>query len=395
MANRFERYKWFVFPAFFLFLYLIAELLLSLGQFIRYKNEIKPYYVTPLLRPLVRLFVKDDYVPRTLSMYEWPWDYKTDRARPGYYPSPIDKTHPPYTINSFGLRGKNFQIPKPKGIYRILVFGGSSTFGGESPDDQTYPARLEQILRQKIGRENIEVINYGIHTKSLYWIAQQYFREAEKLQADLVIINSIRNTYFDQTQRWTHYSDIVTPQRAQMTKLHLFLSDNVLCYRALRVLIEKIQYKLTLRPLMKDVWDKNRAIIGQADEALPIFFNHQYPEVIEGIYLDATKRGTKLMMVLEPVRCLSGMENTTCMWGNFKDYVPAYYEAFRGALKKVQDKHPGMMILDPVEEMIKLANQEKDSMAVFSDEHLHLTPKGNVLFAEIIARKILAEKCIP
>lgn len=395
MVNRFERYKWFVVPCFLVFLFLSVEILISLSQFVRYKEEIKPYYVTPILRPLVRLFTKVDYVPRTLSMYEWPWDYKTDRARPGYYPSPIDKSHPPYTINSFGLRGKDFQIPKSKGTFRIVVFGGSSTFGGESPDDQTYPARLEQTLRKRTGAKNIEVINYGAHTKSLYWIAQQYFREAERIEPDLVIVNSIRNTYFDQTQRWTHYSDIVTPQRAMMTKFHLFLSDNILLYRALRVGIEKIQYKLTLRPLMHDVWDRNRAILGMADEALPAFFDQQYPEVIEGIYLDAKKRGAKLMMVLEPVRCLPGDENTTCMWGNFTNHVPGYYDAFRKALKKIQDKHPDMLILDPVQEMIQLANQEKDPMDVFSDGHLHLTPKGNVLFAEIIAKKLLEEKCIP
>src|SRR3989338_366147 len=201
MINRFERHQWLVLPCFLAGLLLSVEIFLSLSQFVRYKREIKPYYVTPVLRPLVRLFVKDDYVPRTLCMYSWPWDYKTDRARPGHYPSSVDNSLPPYTINSFGLRGKEFQTPKPKDIFRIVVYGGSSTFGAESTDDQTYPARLEQVLRQRTGNRNIEVINYGAHSKSLYWIAQQYFREVEKIEPDIVIINNIRNTYFDQSQK--------------------------------------------------------------------------------------------------------------------------------------------------------------------------------------------------
>src|SRR5205085_2023950 len=160
-----------------------------------------------------------------------------------------------------------------------------------STHDETYPARREETLRQRTGNQNIEVLNYGAHSKSLYWIGQQYFREVEKIQPDVVIINSIRNTYFDQSQKWTHYSDIVTPQRAVLTKLHLFLSDNLLIYRFLRRSIEEIQLANILRPVLKDKFDKALAYSGISDEVLPSFFNKDYPEVIEGIYLDAKKAG--------------------------------------------------------------------------------------------------------
>ncbi len=394
MENRFERYKYFVIPCFWVCLILGIEISISLFQFIRYKNEIKPYYVTPILRPLVRLFVAEDFVPRTMSMYEWPWDYKTDRARPGYYPNPLDPQSPPYTINSFGLRGKEFLIPKTQGTYRIVVYGGSTTFGSESTDDETYPARLEQILRQRTGNQDVEVINYGAHSKSLYWIAQQYFREVKRIEPDLIVINNIRNTFFDQTQKYTPYTDIVTPNKAYVLKVHLFLSDHLLLYRFMRRAIEKIQFSAVMHPFVnrKEGWMIKD---GMLDETLPGFFNDLYPGVIEGIYTDAKKRGIRLMLVIEPIRCEPCIEikGPTCMWGKCSDKVPLYYDAFRRAIKKMQEQYPDIIVLDPVEDMIRLADQEPHAQTIFYGA-LHLTPKGNMILADFIASKIMREKLL-
>ena len=149
------------------------------------------------------------------------------------------------------MRGKEFLIPKRKGTFRIVVYGGSTTVGSESKDDETYPARLEQILHER-GYPDVGVINYGAHGKSLYWIAQQYFREVEKIEPDLVIINNIRNTFFDQAQLYSPYTDIVTPQRGYLIKVHLFLTDNLLLYRFIRRGIERFQFYRTVNPLVNN-----------------------------------------------------------------------------------------------------------------------------------------------
>lgn len=383
LKNRYAPLKWILIPVFIVFLVMGIEIMLSVYQFTRYKNEIKPYYVTPILRPLVRLFVKDDFVPRTLSMYEWPWDYKTDRARPGRYNNPIDPKHPPYTINSFGLRGQEFEIPKPKDLYRIAVYGGSSTFGSESVDEETYPARLQQIFRHRTGKKNIEVLNYGAHSKSLYWIAQQYFREVDTIDPDLIIINSIRNTFADSLQKWTPYSDIVTPQKAKLLKAHLFLTDNVLLYRFMRRTIEAVQLHFAIKRVVKTSSDKAIVADGVAPNVDPHFFEIQYPNVIEGIYTHAKARGIRLMMLIEPIRCPPGEGGYTCMWGRHENSVPKYYEAFRQAITKLLKKYPDIIVLDPVEEMIQAAEQASSSRAVFWDP-VHLSPEGNLLLAELI-----------
>lgn len=393
MENRFEKHKIFFISLFFIFLLISIEVILSISQFLRYKNDIKPYYVTPILRPMVRLLVKnEDYVPRTLSMYTWPWDYKTDRARPGHHTNPLEPTMPPFNINSFGLRGKEFQIPKPKGTYRIVVYGGSSTFGSESTDEETYPAQLEQKLQHE-GYKNVEVLNYGAHGKSLYWIAQQYFNEVEKIQPDLIVINSIRNTFFDQLQRWTPYTDIVSPQKAVFLKTHLYLTDNFLFYRFLRKFIEKVQYTGNIKHYLKEKRDIDRANGGQVNGIFPEFFNKTYPTAIEDIYVDAKKRGIRFMLVVEPIRCAEETDGASCMWKNVTNEVPMYYEVFRKAIKKVQDKHPDMIVLDPVNAMIKLADQQGAKQNIFYDV-VHLTPQGNTVFSNIIASRIMDEKLL-
>ena len=70
--------------------------------------------------------------------YEINWDFSKNKMIPGIY----ENEEIQYTINSKGFRGKEFKTFKEK--YRIICFGGSSTIGLKSPDDQTYPAILEK-----------------------------------------------------------------------------------------------------------------------------------------------------------------------------------------------------------------------------------------------------------
>jgi len=66
------------------------------------------------------------------------------------------------TFNSHGLRGYEFEKEKPDNTFRIFTVGGSTTFGGEAVDDETWPGHLQQIINEKITGKKIEVINAGI-----------------------------------------------------------------------------------------------------------------------------------------------------------------------------------------------------------------------------------------
>jgi hypothetical protein len=68
------------------------------------------------------------------------------------------------STNSHGLRGPEFPTHKPPRTIRILCLGGSTTYcNGAMTDSHTYPAHMEQFLRERCaGRPfAIEVINAG------------------------------------------------------------------------------------------------------------------------------------------------------------------------------------------------------------------------------------------
>ncbi len=67
-----------------------------------------------------------------------------------------------YNINSLGLRG-----PEPKrkeeGAFHVVVLGGSTVFGDTyKADDQTIPAMLESLLKERHPERSVAVYNLGI-----------------------------------------------------------------------------------------------------------------------------------------------------------------------------------------------------------------------------------------
>ena len=66
-----------------------------------------------------------------------------------------------FRTNSLGLRGRETDIPKPQGVYRIVLLGDESILGAATDESQTVAARLEQWLQTR-SRMRIEVINAGL-----------------------------------------------------------------------------------------------------------------------------------------------------------------------------------------------------------------------------------------
>jgi len=65
------------------------------------------------------------------------------------------------SMNNHGLRGDCIEVPKPDSTFRILCLGGSTTVEGPT-NDTTYPALLQEHLRQHFATREIEVLNGGV-----------------------------------------------------------------------------------------------------------------------------------------------------------------------------------------------------------------------------------------
>jgi len=63
--------------------------------------------------------------------------------------------------NQLGFRGPEVQVPKPAGVFRILLLGDSVAFGWGVNDDVTFARRLEREWNADPQRRPIEVVNTG------------------------------------------------------------------------------------------------------------------------------------------------------------------------------------------------------------------------------------------
>jgi lysophospholipase L1-like esterase len=107
------------------------------------------------------------------------------------------------STGSLGLRGA--EVPRRKTGFRILALGDSTTFGLGVDDDQTWPAILQSLLRER-SRKEVEVLNAGVpgytSFQGLRWLRSRGL----SLQPDLVLA-----TFgFNDADSWSSRSDIET-----------------------------------------------------------------------------------------------------------------------------------------------------------------------------------------
>lgn len=101
-------------------------------------------------------------------------------------------------INSLGQRDKERALPKPKGTYRIVVYGDSMTEAVQVDLEQTFTSLLEKSLAQK--GHHVEVLNLGVNGYSPIQELLLLKREGKKYEADLVVLA----TYLDNDVSGSH-----------------------------------------------------------------------------------------------------------------------------------------------------------------------------------------------
>lgn len=121
---------------------------------------------------LVRCFFSY-YTPETLKKHTLPYvraSYASSIFAPANDRFQInfsDVDSKTYFINEHGSRGATFKVPKPSGVQRVVVLGGSTVFDTHADEGADWPHLVEKFLREK-GHHRVEVINAGIpgHTSS-------------------------------------------------------------------------------------------------------------------------------------------------------------------------------------------------------------------------------------
>ncbi|MBC8501284.1 MAG: SGNH/GDSL hydrolase family protein [DPANN group archaeon] len=165
-----------------------------------------------IITTLVVIFLLEILLRSTYSLYSnyntEMWRYSSELKQKSSYPG-LGHEHVPnktsflYGVeiktNSLGLRAnKEYKIPKPRGIKRILILGDSITMGWGVEYNNTYPKVLETLLNKNTN-QTYEVINTGVgNYNAINELAT--LKKLLKLEPDMVIlgfyINDIEEIYY-------------------------------------------------------------------------------------------------------------------------------------------------------------------------------------------------------
>jgi lysophospholipase L1-like esterase len=97
-----------------------------------------------------------------------------------------------FSINRWGFRADDYDPVKPKDIYRIFCFGGSSTFDPYVGDERSWAAQVGTKLSSALGRK-VESINAGRYGYTMAEIVSLFYHRVLRHQPDLIIIYSTYN----------------------------------------------------------------------------------------------------------------------------------------------------------------------------------------------------------
>ncbi len=91
-------------------------------------------------------------------------------------------------INRHGYRGPNYTYEKPKGTFRVLVFGGSAAFDFEaSSEEKSWPGALQLKLAKQLNMP-VEVINLAVPGFDSFNSKTNYLYTGRNFHPDAVIL---------------------------------------------------------------------------------------------------------------------------------------------------------------------------------------------------------------
>ncbi len=124
-------------------------------------------------------------------------------------------------VNAMGFRGREIVIPKPVGTFRVVCIGGSTTFDTyATTDEDTWPGRLERLLRDK--HPQVEVVNAGVPSHTLATsLGPAIWPKIESIQPDLLVVYHASNE-ISELARATFGAQTATQTRKPIAK---FLTD--------------------------------------------------------------------------------------------------------------------------------------------------------------------------
>lgn len=103
----------------------------------------------------------------------------------------------PIGSNSQGLREREYELPKPAGLVRVVLLGDSFVFGSGVRADERLGVQLERDLAAGAGGRRVEVLHVGIDSWNVLAECAFVRRQLALLQPDLVVQFTVHNDISD------------------------------------------------------------------------------------------------------------------------------------------------------------------------------------------------------
>lgn len=300
-------------------------------------------------------------------------------------------------INSRGFRGDEFSAAKEENVYRILVFGGSTTYCA-GDNDKTWPVYLEQALNSKVndGR-HFEIINCGVPNWQSIHSLLQFKNEGIHLQPDLIILHTGWNDLLKGSNKKLgnglsyKYGLKECPSQIKNIKADIsealkpsFIERNFVLYQQIKIRIINKHVKNPFDLLEKAI-DKNDPIYDRWLET----WRRNVFQVID----IANNNGIKVILVDYPGLARSGADpgEKSLAYQQTRIKSERYYNFWAKAKNLLSECVHNMAEEKkvPVVEASMLFDKYsgEERLSLFTDE-IHLSEKGDLILANCVADQI-------
>lgn len=281
------------------------------------------------------------------------------------------------SINSHGFRGPDFQAVKPKGVFRVLCLGGSSTFGFHNGDNETYPFLLEGLFAKEGIR--VQVINAGFPYYNTGSILSLLKEELLSYEPDLITL-------------YTAYNDTSWPVRIGLLgRAVLWVQEHSIVYLLLRDNIREFMFGVEKKVFGKLIPQKTDYGRFKKDTEL---IASRYRENLRSIARVAKSRGIPVVLIKQPITTRN------------QRYASVSYEKEYQSIRERFERDERLSVMELwmikhhrlISELEKIAQQEKlpvvDNIKIVDQDRrrlttwVHLTGEANLRLAETLEATI-------
>lgn len=293
-------------------------------------------------------------------------------------------------INTLGFRGKEFDPNNKTTKLRIFCSGGSTTACSNVDDNETWPYYLEQCLRIK--GYDAEVINAGVFRWVSYQESLRFRDEISKYNADIVLFNQGLNDEFEFSclfpqKTWKPKTILNERETRNFYSGHHPILSNprfLTIFLAAQSFFRSFYFARNMKFTNPNRWRnflRNDYILAWFDNMTDIasiaakrgilLYNVGYPLLVDMSDSDEERNTYIANSRLEPLHA---------------DYQAASKNKILRTLQTVSKIIPALNPDESVLDNYKNMNR----VGLFTDE-LHMTAKGNRIFAESLCEKLIAD----